>query len=70
MKEREISVVIPCYNDGKYLPETLTRLKSQSFQDFEARRFARVERSLRPHEIPILELSHAPYQSICIIVLR
>ena len=30
-----ISVVIPCYNDGKYLPETVDRLKQQTFTDFE-----------------------------------
>jgi glycosyltransferase involved in cell wall biosynthesis len=30
-----ISVVIPCYNDGIYLPETIGHLKQQSFQDFE-----------------------------------
>lgn len=30
-----ISVVIPCYNDGIYLEETLLHLKKQSFQDFE-----------------------------------
>ena len=30
-----ISVVIPCYNDGVYLPETIAHLKKQTFQDFE-----------------------------------
>ena len=30
-----ISVVIPCYNDGKYLPETLGHLAKQTFRDFE-----------------------------------
>lgn len=30
-----ISVVIPCYNDGGYLPETLQRLSLQTFSDFE-----------------------------------
>src|SRR4051812_34519383 len=30
-----ISVVIPCYNDGIYLPETLHRLSKQDLQDFE-----------------------------------
>ena len=30
-----ISVVIPCYNDGMYLPETLEHLKKQTFQNFE-----------------------------------
>jgi glycosyltransferase involved in cell wall biosynthesis len=30
-----ISVVIPCYNDGQYLPETIDRLKSQTYRHFE-----------------------------------
>lgn len=30
-----ISVVIPCYNDGAYLPETVTRVRQQTLQDFE-----------------------------------
>jgi glycosyltransferase involved in cell wall biosynthesis len=30
-----ISVVIPCYNDGRYLPETIQRLKQQTFTDYE-----------------------------------
>jgi len=30
-----ISVVIPCYNDGRYLPETVERLKKQTYQHFE-----------------------------------
>lgn len=30
-----ISVVIPCYNDGKYLPETISHLRKQTFRDFE-----------------------------------
>ncbi len=30
-----ISVVIPCYNDGTYLPETLNHLQKQTFKDFE-----------------------------------
>lgn len=30
-----ISVVIPCYNDGIYLPETVGHLKKQTLQDFE-----------------------------------
>lgn len=30
-----ISVVIPCYNDGAYLPETIDHLKRQTLQDFE-----------------------------------
>lgn len=30
-----ISVVIPCYNDGAYLPETISRLRQQTFKDFE-----------------------------------
>ena len=30
-----ISVVIPCYNDGAYLPETVGWLKKQTLQDFE-----------------------------------
>ena len=34
-KETLISVVIPCYNDGKYLPETISRLRQQSYTNFE-----------------------------------
>lgn len=30
-----ISVVIPCYNDGAYLPETISHLQKQTFKDFE-----------------------------------
>lgn len=30
-----ISVVIPCYNDGVYLPETIEQLKKQTYQNFE-----------------------------------
>jgi len=30
-----ISVVIPCYNDGEYLPETIARLKEQTYPNFE-----------------------------------
>ena len=30
-----ISVVIPCYNDGIYLPETMMHLKKQTFKDYE-----------------------------------
>lgn len=30
-----ISVVIPCFNDGLYLEETITKLKLQTFTDFE-----------------------------------
>jgi glycosyltransferase involved in cell wall biosynthesis len=30
-----ISVVIPCYNDGAFLPETIARLREQTFKDFE-----------------------------------
>jgi glycosyltransferase involved in cell wall biosynthesis len=30
-----ISVVIPCYNDGVYLPETISHLQQQTLQDFE-----------------------------------
>lgn len=33
--ENFISVVIPCYNDGIYLEETLLHVKKQSFQDYE-----------------------------------
>lgn len=31
----EISVVIPCYNYGRYLPEAIGSLKAQTFQSFE-----------------------------------
>lgn len=30
-----ISVIIPCYNDGAYLPETLRKLKEQTYKHFE-----------------------------------
>lgn len=30
-----ISVVIPCYNDGSYLPETIAHLKKQTYRQFE-----------------------------------
>jgi len=30
-----ISVVIPCYNDGKFLPETIDRLFQQTYKNFE-----------------------------------
>lgn len=30
-----ISVVIPCYNDGAYLPETISKLKQQTYTHFE-----------------------------------
>jgi len=30
-----ISVVIPCYNDGKYLPETVDKLQQQTYKNFE-----------------------------------
>ncbi|HET7897295.1 MAG TPA: glycosyltransferase family A protein [Flavisolibacter sp.] len=30
-----ISVVIPCYNDGRYLPETIERLSQQTYKHFE-----------------------------------
>jgi glycosyltransferase involved in cell wall biosynthesis len=30
-----ISVVIPCYNDGVYLPETISRLQKQTYTHFE-----------------------------------
>lgn len=30
-----ISVVIPCYNDGRYLPESIGWLRKQTLQDFE-----------------------------------
>lgn len=35
MTNPHISVVIPCYNDGKYLPETIAKLKQQTFTSFE-----------------------------------
>jgi glycosyltransferase involved in cell wall biosynthesis len=30
-----ISIIIPCYNDGAYLPETISKLKEQSYTNFE-----------------------------------
>ena len=30
-----ISVIIPCYNDGIYLPETIEKIKTQTFKNFE-----------------------------------
>ena len=30
-----ISVVIPCFNDGAYLPETISKLKTQTYTNFE-----------------------------------
>lgn len=30
-----ISVVIPCFNDGQYLPETIEKLSKQTYQHFE-----------------------------------
>lgn len=30
-----ISVVIPCYNDGEYLPETIRHLRKQTYRHFE-----------------------------------
>jgi len=35
MPNPNISVVIPCYNDGKYLPETIAKLKQQTYSNFE-----------------------------------
>ena len=35
MQEPLISVVIPCYNDGRYLPETLERLSKLTYSNFE-----------------------------------
>jgi glycosyltransferase involved in cell wall biosynthesis len=35
MTNPHISVVIPCYNDGKYLPETIAKLKQQTYLNFE-----------------------------------
>lgn len=35
MQETLISVVIPCYNDGRYLPETIGHLRKQTYQHFE-----------------------------------
>ena len=31
----KVSVIIPSYNDAEYLPEAITSLESQTFQDFE-----------------------------------
>lgn len=31
-----VSVIIPCYNQAKYLPETLDCLINQSYQNWEA----------------------------------
>ncbi|OIR05732.1 putative glycosyltransferase EpsJ [mine drainage metagenome] len=30
-----ISVIIPCYNDGEYLPETIEKLRQQTYKNFE-----------------------------------
>ena len=30
-----ISVVIPCYNDGVFLPETIAHVRKQTFADYE-----------------------------------
>ncbi len=35
MSQPFISVVIPCYNDGKYLPETVAHVKKQTYTHFE-----------------------------------
>ena len=31
----KVTIVIPCYNHGAYLPETLKSVHEQTFQDFE-----------------------------------
>ena len=34
-KQPEISIIIPCYTYGRYLPETLKSLLDQTFSDWE-----------------------------------
>ena len=47
-----ISVVIPCYNDGRYLPETLQRLKEQTYRSFET--IVVNDGSTDPHTLEVL----------------
>lgn len=34
-KQAKVTVVIPCYNDGKYIDEAVDSILAQTFQDFE-----------------------------------
>ena len=35
MDKKKVSIIIPCYNQAKYLPETLDSVLAQSFKDWE-----------------------------------
>lgn len=35
MKKPKVSVVIPCYNDGRFILDALQSIQNQSFKDFE-----------------------------------
>jgi glycosyltransferase involved in cell wall biosynthesis len=48
-----ISVVIPCYNDGLYLPETIDRLRQQTLKDYEI--IVVNDGSTDPHTIAVLK---------------
>jgi glycosyltransferase involved in cell wall biosynthesis len=64
MQESEfISVVIPCYNDGLFLPETIEKLRKQTFTHYEI--IIVNDGSNDPHTIKVLnELSKDPALTI------